>query len=568
MGFGHDKDASQPDQNPIFPYAHGYVDTSVPFRTIMAYNDACQQAGFENCSRIPFYSSADPNIQFNGRPVGEDLADNARVSKVTIPFVASYRTQPIDPIDPLALQACVSLLLLQSDRRTQAIPSTVVKHYAGAIQAGTTTTGSIELAAPAPPEGKIIRFTSSDSTLVRIPNVTVPAGETTATFPIQIADNAANATVTLTATSDFTKQTSLSIPARTPQTLLLGTKAGFNADVLGIATNGRYVYATHYYSKIENPNESFDKGELVVIDSTTFQEVPNTRISVSYQPRSVAVNPLTQRLYVLNRGEPNPEPDHQGSSLSIIEINPTDASKLREITRLKLGIGQIDVIVNTQTNRVYVTDNLGKRIRVINGATNQELQSIQLPSRPLGITVDEKTNTLYVAMLDRNANPIVNAIAIVKITGETGDQTQTQIETIPIHEDPENPDPTRPTQPVDVAFNPDLNHLYVANLGGGGIPPCVTVINLATREVTTVKTIAGARAIAVNPQLNQVYIGTDAGVQIMDGVTNTIVSTIPKNAPWGIAINPTTNQIYAGSATEGTIMQLAAPDLSIITQWT
>jgi DNA-binding beta-propeller fold protein YncE len=197
------------------------------------------------------------------------------------------------------------------------------------------------------------------------------------------------------------------------------------------------------------------------------------------------------------------------------------------------------------------------------------MQSIQLPSRPLGITVNENTNTLYVATADRNVNPFVNAVIVVKITGETGDQTQSQIETIPIHVDPENPDPTRPTQPVDVAFNPETNCLYATNLGGVNIsPPCVTVINLTTREATTVKTISGARAIAINPRLNQVYIGTDSGVQIMDGVTNTIVSTIPNKAHWGIAINPTTNQIYAGSPTQGTLTQIVAPDLSTITQWT
>jgi DNA-binding beta-propeller fold protein YncE len=470
----------------------------------------------------------------------------------------------------VVLQACASLLLLQGDRPAPASPATtVLRHYAGAIQASTTASGVIDLAAPAPPEGKLIKFTSSDSALVRIPNVIVPAGKTTATFSIQIADNAANATVTLTAVSDFTKQVSLSIPARTIQTLLLGTKAGFNANVYGIAANGKYIYAAHYYSKIENANETFGKGELVVIDSTTFKEVPNTRIPVGFAPRSVAVNPLTNRLYVVNRGATNVEPDQQGFSFSIVEINPTDASKLKEITQLRLGIGVIDVAVNTQTNRIYVTNYMAKSIHVINGETNQELQAIQLPFRPLGITVDEKTNTLYVATSDRNVNPFVNAVIAVKITGETGDQTQSQIETIPIHVDPENPDPTRPTQPVDVAFNPETNSLYAANLGGVNISaPCVTVINLTTREATTVKTISGARAIAVNPLLNQVYIGTDSGVQVMDGATNTIVSTIPNKAHWGIAINPTTNQIYAGSPTEGTITQIVAPDLSTITQWT
>ncbi len=448
-----------------------------------------------------------------------------------------------------------------------------ISHIAGTLQQDTTTYATVVLTAPASSEGIAVRLTSSDPTLVKVPGaVTLSAGETTTTFPIQIAENVANTSVILTATANFTVRTRLDFPPSQPitkQVLPLGTKSGFNASVYGIAAHDKYVYAAHYYSKIENANETFGKGELVVIDSTTFKEVPNTRISVGFAPRSVAVNPLTKRLYVVNRGATNVEPDQQGFSFSIVEINPADASKLKEITQLKLGAGLVDVTVNRQTNRVYVTDNLRKSIRVVNGETSQAMQSIQLPSRPLGITVDENTNTLYVATSDRNVNPFVNAVIVVKITGETGDQTQAQIETIPIHVDPENPDPTRPTQPVDVAFNPETNCLYATNLGGVNIsPPCVTVINLTTREATTVKTISGARAIAINPRLNQVYIGTDSGVQIMDGVTNTIVSTIPNKAHWGIAINPTTNQIYAGSPTQGTLTQIVAPDLSTITQWT
>jgi peptidyl-Asp metalloendopeptidase len=95
LGLGHDVDASEPATELIFSFAHGYVDRIVPFRTVMAYKDACQKAGFENCPRIPFYSSADLNILFNGKPIGRaDEAENARALKVTIPFVASYRTMP------------------------------------------------------------------------------------------------------------------------------------------------------------------------------------------------------------------------------------------------------------------------------------------------------------------------------------------------------------------------------------------------------------------------------------------------------------------------------------------
>jgi DNA-binding beta-propeller fold protein YncE len=464
-----------------------------------------------------------------------------------------------DLVDSALLQACASLLLLESDRPASAPLTTVIQHYAGAIQAGTTTYGEIVLPVAAPPEGKLIQFTSSNPALVKIPNVIVPAKETSTPFLIQMTDNAANTTVTLTAKSDFTKQSSLSIPQRTIQTTSLGTKPDFNASVLGIATNGQYVYATHYYSKIDNVNESFGKGELVVIDSTTFKEVSGVRVALGFQPRSVAVNPVTKRIYATNYSQ-------ESYSLSILDC--TDPTKPKPITELKLGQVPIDVAVNSTTNRIYITNPFQKKIHVINGETNTELQSIQLPSRPNGIAVDDKNNTLYVTLLDRNINPLVNAISIIKIMGESGEQTQTGIEVVPIYENSASPDPSRPTQPVDLAINLTTNMLYVANLGGVSIAPYVTVINLTTRATTNVKTISGARTITVNPNLNQVYIGTDSGVQILDGATNTIASTIPKKAPWGIAFNSVDNHIYGGSAGEGTLIQIAAPDLSTITQWT
>ncbi|MBW4569587.1 MAG: hypothetical protein KME31_16635 [Tolypothrix carrinoi HA7290-LM1] len=429
------------------------------------------------------------------------------------------------------------------------VPKVIVKHFAGAIQPGTTAYATITLPDKAPATGTIVRLTSSNSTLVKVSGAAiVPAGETTTTFPIQIADNAANATVTLTAISDFTKQTSLTIPAKTTQTFLLGTKSGFNASVLGIATNGRYVYAAHYYSKVENSHASFAPGELVVIDGTTFKEVPSARVSVGYQPRSVAVNPLTKRIYVVNYGQ-------ESYSLSILDC--TDPAKPKEITQLKLNQAPIDVAVNSKTNRIYVTNPFQRKIHVIDGNTNTELTSIKVGDGLQGLTIDEAANRIYVARSYRSSEPHVNALTVIQVKNN---DTYEVLPPIPIGSDL--------TQSLDVAVNPTTNRIYVANLGVVGVSPSVTVLDRTTYEViTTVKTIAGARAIAVNPGLNQIYIGTDSGVQIMDGVTNSIMSTIPQKAPWGIAVDLTTGKVYASSATEGTVTQFAAPDLSTLTQW-
>ncbi|BAZ19413.1 hypothetical protein NIES4073_02830 (plasmid) [Kalymmatonema gypsitolerans NIES-4073] len=420
-----------------------------------------------------------------------------------------------------------------------------ITHFAGAIQPGVSALGQVALLLPAPPEGMIVKIASSDANLVKVSNVIVPAGATTATFPMQIADSAAGKTVTLTATGDYTLETRLGIPAQTTkQSKPLGTKAGYHANVLGIAVDEQYIWATHYYSKIENGHESFGAGELVVLDGATLNEV--NRISVGYQPRSVTVNPLTKRIYVTNYGQ-------ESYSLSVI-----NGETFQVIAELKLGQVPIDVAVNSKTNRIYVTNPFQRKIHVIDGNTNTELTSIQVGDGLQGLTIDEAANRIYVARSYRSSEPHVNAMTVIQVKN---DDTYEVLPPIPIGSDL--------TQSLDIAVNPQTNRIYVANLGVVGVSPSVTVLDRTTYEViTTVKTIAGARAIAVNPGLNQVYIGTDSGVQIMDGATNSIVSTIPKNAPWGIAINPTTNQIYAGSATEGTLMQLAALDLSTITQWT
>lgn len=48
-------------------YAHGYVNTTARWRTIMAYNDRCAALGF-SCTRLPYWSN--PGVQYLGAPMG------------------------------------------------------------------------------------------------------------------------------------------------------------------------------------------------------------------------------------------------------------------------------------------------------------------------------------------------------------------------------------------------------------------------------------------------------------------------------------------------------------------
>ena len=48
-------------------YAHGYVNTTARWRTIMAYNDRCSAQGF-SCQRLPYWSN--PGVTYVGAPMG------------------------------------------------------------------------------------------------------------------------------------------------------------------------------------------------------------------------------------------------------------------------------------------------------------------------------------------------------------------------------------------------------------------------------------------------------------------------------------------------------------------
>ncbi|MGB0387179.1 MAG: reprolysin-like metallopeptidase, partial [Ardenticatenaceae bacterium] len=66
MGARHDWYVDDDSTTP-YSYAHGYVDTTNQWRTIMAYNNHCSALGF-SCSRINYFSN--PDVNYNGNPTG------------------------------------------------------------------------------------------------------------------------------------------------------------------------------------------------------------------------------------------------------------------------------------------------------------------------------------------------------------------------------------------------------------------------------------------------------------------------------------------------------------------
>jgi len=107
------------------------------------------------------------------------------------------------------------------------------------------------------------------------------------------------------------------------------------------------------------------------------------------------------------------------------------------------------------------------------------------------------------------------------------------------------------TFPAAIAVNRRMNRIYVCN--EGGFETRVSVIDGSND--TLLENVSGflnPLGIAVNPVTNTVYVtNSDGSVGVMDGATDTIITTIPSALSpavggIGIAVDAVTNQVYVG----------------------
>lgn len=64
-----------------YEYCHGYVDPANGWRTIMAYNDECEDLYGINCTRIQYFSN--PDLTYNGAPLGTTTVTTTTTTTTT-----------------------------------------------------------------------------------------------------------------------------------------------------------------------------------------------------------------------------------------------------------------------------------------------------------------------------------------------------------------------------------------------------------------------------------------------------------------------------------------------------
>ncbi len=273
-------------------------------------------------------------------------------------------------------------------------------------------------------------------------------------------------------------------------------------------------------------------------------------LRVGKGPSDVAVNPITNMIYVVNK---------RSDDVTVID------GKTKRTTRVAVGPAPSSVAVNQLTNKIYVTNvagrdangapdtNVSGSVTVIDGATNKT-KEIPAGLEPIKLGVNEKTNTVYVANQGSND--------VTVIDGKTSKKTAT----IKLRDD----DATLTEgvlSPNDVAINRETNKIYVT----GPQSNTVGVIDGKTRTFVVVLT-EGERVVdgggtipfgltptyaAVDEKRNKVYVAnfTSNDVTVIDGATDKTsnIGLVDVQDTYGVAVNPITNKIYTANLTSKSV---------------
>jgi len=229
-------------------------------------------------------------------------------------------------------------------------------------------------------------------------------------------------------------------------------------------------------------------------------------IAVGAQPVSAAVNPITNKLYIVNQ---------LGDSVTVID-GATNNS-----TTVSVGSQPVAVAVNAVTDKIYVANYLDGTISILDGVTNSST-TVAVGSQPVSIAVNPVTDQVYIA------NYLSATVTIVD-----GLTNATQTVAVGI-------------APVFVAVNPVSNKAYVVNQ----LSSTVTVIDGATYNEVTVACGSQPVSVAVNVVTGKIFTANsgDNTVTVIDGVTNGTVAVAVGSQPVGLLVNPVSQEVFVLNA--------------------
>jgi len=177
----------------------------------------------------------------------------------------------------------------------------------------------------------------------------------------------------------------------------------FNPEGLAFNPASDMLYAVTLCSDVP-PSYSLcsGPGELYAVSLKSMTIVANVTQAA---PWGVAFDPVTNMIYVIN-GNGNGGGDVAGHSLSVVDASTYGVVANVHVDGTDWGGA---VAVDPVTNMIYVTEEATPGVTVVDGSNNSVIATVAVPgSTPTGIAVDPDTNTVYVANYDSHSVSVID----------------------------------------------------------------------------------------------------------------------------------------------------------------
>jgi YVTN family beta-propeller protein len=254
-------------------------------------------------------------------------------------------------------------------------------------------------------------------------------------------------------------------------------------------------------------------------------------------------------------------------------LGTTVAAAEPMFTRIRVGDLPTSIAVNPVTDRVYVSSFFSQNLSIVDGTTNTVTATVPLGFAPRDVTVDTLANHVYVA----GVNQASGMAAVTKIDGKSNNVLVGPVPLFtPLESDvpvalADNPaddrlyvaDATRNqvhvvalsaippiavgAYPDAMVFDPATQRVYVVNGHDNDVSVIDTQVN---KVVATIRVGGNPQGIALNTRTDRIFVTNtgDNTVSVIDASSNSVVATLPAGPqPIGIAADSVSNRIVIGN---------------------
>src|SRR5260370_538592 len=263
-----------------------------------------------------------------------------------------------------------------------------------------------------------------------------------------------------------------------------------------------------------------------------YAQIVPTTVNAGTNPNSVAVNPVTNKIYVANSGSAN---------VTVID------GATNSTTTVNAGTIPVSIAVNPVTNKIYVANFTSTNVTVTDGSTNSPTP-VTTGTNPNSVAVNPVTNKIYVSNFAGNNATVIDGATKASTTVNTG------------------------TGPASIDVNPVTNNIYVANQTTNDVTvideqqvqaiPLRTLITALAGNQTTSSTPsftfnAQSTFSPIAPAIGNVFFQVDT----WQGPWTTATGTGPSFTGTVAALQPGFHILYAyaGDGQEATSEQAVSP---------